>query len=828
MFADSASRKITFAQLKRAVKFLNLNCLLSIFIPKRIISCSPFGKGLHASRLVARLRVRCLRYESGCSAIVNLPSLQHHLDHECEWRLLPCVQCGEEVLASQLKSHQTQTCPQRLAPCSAHCGAQIPLADMEAHMATACPNRLPSERAQATPTTSDGGISPAPSPFLEVRPAGLTSRGDSGVMVEIHLAELTAKMQMADAAMQAQMEHDRAKIGSLEEAVQSIVAAANAKIAALQAAVQHQVDALAARVSTLEKLTTQISGRQAHVEQLVESGQVSPALSGSTTSRTTPSPSVQAMCPPVPPPPLQLSGPGESPRTPPPTSLVSPLIMPCPAAAVSGPAPLPFFAPPSSPATARVACDRLIADLTRLADTQAASCEEISAWCQAVCILKAPPTLEIFSRPDVAPVLVRLLQHPAVAATPVRVPDLFRAVVHLSGTCGKTKSALGRCDVAPVLVELLGHPSMGLATAALGHLIMACAGLCFNHPANQRAFGEADVAPALVSILGRCYSEGNPGTAARVSMALAVIFNGGADNLGSLERTDVARVMTTVLGSPMTLSHPTVALYGLMCLRNITYNRPEAQAAFDRANIAQVMARILEAPILAHTSVAEQAFAALAHLSLSEDARLSLRSVNVLATLEHHLTTQLVLAHPSAALFAYWALAHLSDDTGLDPRAAAGIVQLLDDPGVTGNVEVLLFVLWAMTDLAARGPLAQVSFASANAVVALCRMLEHPTVTSSARVLNQALRAVGALAKGCPPVRDAFAHCGIVGLLAQLQTTSLAASGAVREGLEQVRLVVQHPHTQQQPPDSGGSDRQVDREEEAAGKLAGVVKTPPG
>ncbi|KAJ4460258.1 hypothetical protein PAPYR_3656 [Paratrimastix pyriformis] len=92
-------------------------------------------------KAVQRLCVKCPNVTRGCSAVVGLLELDHHLGEDCPCRPVACSQCGEMVPLDHMGVHTTQECLMRRVPCREGCGESVPLARMEAHLADECLNR---------------------------------------------------------------------------------------------------------------------------------------------------------------------------------------------------------------------------------------------------------------------------------------------------------------------------------------------------------------------------------------------------------------------------------------------------------------------------------------------------------------------------------------------------------------------------------------------------------------------------------------------------------------------------------------------------------------
>lgn len=77
------------------------------------------------SNMIARLTVRCPNRQSGCYAKVALESLNRHVD-TCEYRQVPCPECGSAQRACELTKHRRERCPKRMVHCTRDCGFSLP------------------------------------------------------------------------------------------------------------------------------------------------------------------------------------------------------------------------------------------------------------------------------------------------------------------------------------------------------------------------------------------------------------------------------------------------------------------------------------------------------------------------------------------------------------------------------------------------------------------------------------------------------------------------------------------------------------------------------
>lgn len=72
------------------------------------------------NNMIAHLTVRCPNKEAGCIAKMTLESVNHHLE-TCEFSPVLCPDCGVQVLASELSSHQLEQCSKRMVRCTRGC-----------------------------------------------------------------------------------------------------------------------------------------------------------------------------------------------------------------------------------------------------------------------------------------------------------------------------------------------------------------------------------------------------------------------------------------------------------------------------------------------------------------------------------------------------------------------------------------------------------------------------------------------------------------------------------------------------------------------------------
>lgn len=72
------------------------------------------------NNMIAHLTVRCPNREAGCIAKMTLESVNHHLE-TCEFNRALCPDCGAQMRASELSSHQLEQCSKRLVRCTRGC-----------------------------------------------------------------------------------------------------------------------------------------------------------------------------------------------------------------------------------------------------------------------------------------------------------------------------------------------------------------------------------------------------------------------------------------------------------------------------------------------------------------------------------------------------------------------------------------------------------------------------------------------------------------------------------------------------------------------------------
>ncbi|CAM9294047.1 unnamed protein product, partial [Phaeothamnion confervicola] len=136
---------------------------------ERVVACALCGEGVMVADRPEHDADLCPMRPWGCDcgAKVPLQNRAFHERHECQDRVLPCLNgcgfagrraararhdeepcsltpsvcaCGDLVLQRDLEQHRAAACEMRPVPCSA-CGARVPLAESCAHATEACPAR---------------------------------------------------------------------------------------------------------------------------------------------------------------------------------------------------------------------------------------------------------------------------------------------------------------------------------------------------------------------------------------------------------------------------------------------------------------------------------------------------------------------------------------------------------------------------------------------------------------------------------------------------------------------------------------------------------------
>ena len=113
--------------------------------PRRGCCPSPGGSGcpakavpqrsLFLERQLTALRRRCPNVALGCQAVYPQERLTQHLTTQCDYRIIKC-QCGDAILASQMRHHESEVCPNASVSCARYeqgCRAAIKRKDDVAH-----------------------------------------------------------------------------------------------------------------------------------------------------------------------------------------------------------------------------------------------------------------------------------------------------------------------------------------------------------------------------------------------------------------------------------------------------------------------------------------------------------------------------------------------------------------------------------------------------------------------------------------------------------------------------------------------------------------------
>lgn len=77
------------------------------------------------TNMICRLTVRCPNRNHGCFAKIALETLNRHVE-TCEFRQVPCPECGLPQRAGEVSKHRRERCPKRMVHCTRDCGFSLP------------------------------------------------------------------------------------------------------------------------------------------------------------------------------------------------------------------------------------------------------------------------------------------------------------------------------------------------------------------------------------------------------------------------------------------------------------------------------------------------------------------------------------------------------------------------------------------------------------------------------------------------------------------------------------------------------------------------------
>ncbi|KAJ4457802.1 hypothetical protein PAPYR_6617 [Paratrimastix pyriformis] len=100
------------------------------FVPEQLIPSRM------AQRHVKIVQCHCPNTALGCSVIVGVLDVEHHLGEECQWREAECDQCHERVRLAQMDHHKDTTCARKPMACGyadVGCETRCPQGDLPAH-----------------------------------------------------------------------------------------------------------------------------------------------------------------------------------------------------------------------------------------------------------------------------------------------------------------------------------------------------------------------------------------------------------------------------------------------------------------------------------------------------------------------------------------------------------------------------------------------------------------------------------------------------------------------------------------------------------------------
>eukprot|EP01040_Poterioochromonas_malhamensis_P012690 gene12692-13898_t len=124
------------------VKFCNMESHRTQDCRSRVACPLSCGSLLPPSKLDKHKKDLCSRRKLPCSTCNQLYPYENLPQHQkvCPSRKISCSQCGQNITASEEKSHSLHSCQHRLVPCSEGCGRKIKFSEQDQHILRDCPN----------------------------------------------------------------------------------------------------------------------------------------------------------------------------------------------------------------------------------------------------------------------------------------------------------------------------------------------------------------------------------------------------------------------------------------------------------------------------------------------------------------------------------------------------------------------------------------------------------------------------------------------------------------------------------------------------------------
>ncbi|KAJ4459471.1 putative E3 ubiquitin-protein ligase HECTD1 [Paratrimastix pyriformis] len=201
-----------------------------------------------AQRLVKQMQCHCPNRGLGCTVLIGVLDVEHHLRAECEWREEECDQCHQQVRRAEMARHKDTTCAHKLMACGyadVGCPTRCAQEDLAAHERDGVVAHMGLLRQRLAVTSAD----------LTQCKADLTQT--QGVLtLTQHDQAATASELTATRADLTQTQHDLAQTRAGLSQTQAQLAESRAEVAQCKADLSQTQHELAALRSQIDQLFT--------------------------------------------------------------------------------------------------------------------------------------------------------------------------------------------------------------------------------------------------------------------------------------------------------------------------------------------------------------------------------------------------------------------------------------------------------------------------------------------------------------------------------------------------------------------------------------------